>query len=139
MKPTERDIDILARTVYGEARGESDLGKLAVAHVVMNRVKADVHGDGRPDWWGEGIAAVCLKPRQFTCWDDANRLALMQADLSDPAFARCLVAAIEAAHGLKPDPTGGATHYLGPGAARDWARDKAYVTLGRHRFFTDVE
>ena len=26
-----RDIDVLARTVYGEARGESDLGKLAVA------------------------------------------------------------------------------------------------------------
>ena len=29
-----RDIDILARTLWGEARGEPELGRVAVAHVV---------------------------------------------------------------------------------------------------------
>lgn len=36
----ENDIDILARTIYGEARGETDLGKMAVASVILNRYKA---------------------------------------------------------------------------------------------------
>ena len=39
MTVTTRDIDILVRTVYGEARGESALGKLAVAWVVVNRAR----------------------------------------------------------------------------------------------------
>ncbi len=39
MTVTTRDIDILARTVYGEARGESELDKLAVAWVVVNRAR----------------------------------------------------------------------------------------------------
>ena len=36
----EHDIDILARTIYGEARGEKTAGKKAVACVIMNRYKS---------------------------------------------------------------------------------------------------
>ena len=49
MKITARDIAVLALTVYGEARGESDLGKLAVAYVPVNRARRA----------RTGIAAAC--------------------------------------------------------------------------------
>ena len=35
-----KDVDILARTIYGEARGESEIGKRAVASVILNRYKS---------------------------------------------------------------------------------------------------
>ncbi|PWK42197.1 hypothetical protein C7534_1054 [Pseudomonas sp. OV226] len=58
MKVTENDRDILARTLWGEARGESLAGQIAVAWTIRNRVF-----DGKTkSWWGEGYASVCLKP-----------------------------------------------------------------------------
>ena len=38
---TENDLQILARTLFGEARGEGDEGLEAVACVIMNRFKAN--------------------------------------------------------------------------------------------------
>ena len=58
------DLFTLARTVYGEARGESDQGRAAVAHVVLNRFRSD-------KWFSAGtIEAVCRKPSQFSCWNN---------------------------------------------------------------------
>lgn len=47
---SEKETDILARTIYGEARGESISGMEAVASVVLNRV-AFANRRGR-FWWG---------------------------------------------------------------------------------------
>ena len=113
MSYTARDIQILARTLYGEARGESWAGKVAVAWVVRNRAELDLHNDGKPDWWGEGIAGVCLKPWQFSCWnaDDPNRDKLLKVTPADPFFRECLAAAAAVLGNIEPDPTAGATHY----------------------------
>ena len=54
---SEKETDILARTIYGEARGESISGMEAVASVVLNRV-AFAKRRGR-FWWGNSIAEVC--------------------------------------------------------------------------------
>lgn len=138
--PTQHEIDTLARTVWGEARGETAQGKLAVAYVIMNRVNMDLHGDGRPDWWGEGIVGVCCRDRQFSCWNhnDPNRVKLMEATLADPVFAQCMIAAITAAHRLAPDPTQGATHYLAKGTETAWSRGKPYLSIGRHKFYAGI-
>ena len=133
MTVTARDVAVLALTVYGEARGESDLGKLAVAYVPVNRARRA----------RTGIAAACLKSIHFSCWNnaranDANQLAMMTAELSDPVFARCTIAALQAAHGLKGDPTGGATHYHAASVRPRWARGHAYETIGRHRFYRGI-
>ncbi|WP_299393309.1 cell wall hydrolase [Pelagibius sp.] len=134
---TQQDVDVLARTVYGEARGEQMQGKLAVAYVIMNRVRADLHGDEKPDWWGEGIVGVCLRDRQFSCWNhnDPNRTKLMTVGPDDKAFAECIGAALMAIHRLQPDPTDGADHYLASHAWADWAKGRPFVSIGRHRFF----
>ncbi|MEK0082869.1 cell wall hydrolase [Benzoatithermus flavus] len=105
---TPWDIDVMARTLYGEARGEPDEGKVAVAHVIRTR-------------WLKGplrtaLAAVCLKPRQFSCWDDGNRAAMAVVDLESPQFLRCMAIAWGVIAGIIPDNTGGADHYLNPKA-----------------------
>ena len=87
---SEKETDILARTIYGEARGESISGMEAVASVVLNRV-AFANRRGR-FWWGNSIAEVCRAPKQFSCWNrnDPNyRLICRVAD----TFAKGLPAA----------------------------------------------
>lgn len=66
------EIDVLALTVYAEARGEPIEGRIAVACVIRNRVF-----DGR---WGQTYASVCLWPKQFSCWNagtEANHVKLI--------------------------------------------------------------
>jgi len=143
--PTDRII--LVRTLYGEARGEPRAGQVAVAWTVLNRARADLHGDGRPDWWGEGVAGVCLKQWQYSCWNhgDPNLKAIAMAAPERPAFAACadVVRAIEA--GEEPDPTGGATHYHRAGMLKppDWAfvagQPRPSVRIGNHLFYSGVE
>jgi N-acetylmuramoyl-L-alanine amidase len=134
------DLYTLARTIYGEARGEPWAGKLGVGWAIRNRVDADLHGDGKPDWWGEGYAAVCLKPYQFSCWNakDPNRPKLLTVTTSDPDFRECLAAATGVMSGVEPDPTGGATHYKVSTLKwpRDWGAQKPpLAVIGAHTFY----
>ncbi|MDY6408142.1 MAG: cell wall hydrolase [Pseudomonadota bacterium] len=80
----DSETEILAKTLYGEARGEGISGLEAVANVILNRVK-------HPCWWGKSIQEVCLKPMQFSCWntDDPNRKKLMEDLSADPVFNVC--------------------------------------------------
>lgn len=56
---------VMALTIYGEARGESVEGKIAVGSVILERV------DHR-DWDGRTILEVCLKPWQFSCFNERD-------------------------------------------------------------------
>jgi len=62
---------LMALTIYGEARGESKEGKIAVGSVILERV------DHRK-WDGQTIQEVCLMPYQFSCYlpNDPNFKAL---------------------------------------------------------------
>jgi hypothetical protein len=133
--------DVLARTIYGEARGESFEGQVAVGWVIRNRVEADLLGDGKPDWWGEGYLGVCLRPYQFSCWlkNDPTYAKVATATLEDPVFSRaygigCLVRADDL-----PDPTGGATHYFADTIPPPkWVASLEELTkIGHHSFFRD--
>jgi len=99
-------IDTLARTLWGEARGEGVAGMEAVAAVIVNRSRA-------PGWWGRTITGVCLKPMQFSCWNqtDPNREKLLSVGPIDNAFAAALKIATAAVDGDLVDQTGGATNY----------------------------
>lgn len=130
MRLSERDLDIVARTVYGESRGESIQGKAAVAWVIRNRAE-------NPGWWGETVAEVCLKRRQFSCWDDDNRLQMMLADVENAAYAECMAATLEVFGApVRDDLTRGADHYHTVEISPRWAKDrKPVVQIGGHLFY----
>lgn len=136
------DMDVLARTIFGEARGELYGGKVAVANVVMNRVAADLWFDRKPDWWGEGVAGVCLAPSQFSCWNegDPNRTRVQDAGVEDPSFGECMTVAARALAGTLPDVTLGATHYHTSDVQPSWARGHVpVIRVGRHVFYNTIE
>ena len=137
-----KDLEALARTIYGEARGESQRGREAVACVILNRVNADLHDDNKPDWWGEGVYDVCTKPWQFSCWleDDPNREKIRTATTEDEVFCECLLVAVHALLGDLTDQTNGATHYHVTGLLAAWSRGHVpCVTIGKHVFFNDIK
>lgn len=140
MTVTEKDRDILARTLWGEARGEGAAGRVAVAWTIRNRVF-----DGKEkSWWGEGYSGVCQAKYQFSCWNktDPNYQFLAgvkQIPLRE--LAQCRIAADQVVDGKVSDTTGGATHYyaLSMKTAPGWsANAKQTLRLGGHVFFKDV-
>ncbi|WP_448192704.1 cell wall hydrolase [Azospirillum sp. sgz301742] len=138
--PVETAVDTLARTLWGEARGEPVRGIEAVAAVVVNRVRAAERRGGF--WWGDSVVAVCCKPFQFSCWNaqDPSRAKLLAVTAADPVFATCLRVARRAVAGLLDDPTGGATHYHVLGQHPDWAAGRCpSAEIGLHVFYNTME
>lgn len=144
-------LTLLAETIYLEASGEPDDGKLGVGYVVVNR--------------GEDVHAVILgKDRKayddsrpyeaWSCWNDNERVRAQArlATAAGPALEASWRAAAAALWRLLPDPTSGATFYLNvpltlkirDGTLPAWATDptdptrvdesKVLAVLGRHHF-----
>lgn len=129
---TDRTVDILARTLWAEARSEGRGGMEAVASVVLNRA-------AHPRWWGHDIGTVCLKPRQFSCWnrDDPQFEAIRRVTIADPLFQVAHDVAAKAVAGEVLDRTGGADSYYAPAACATpvWGHGPPCAVLGAHRFF----
>lgn len=131
-----RDVDVLARTIWGEARGGSRLGMEAVAAVVLNRLR-----EGKARRFGATIADVCLKPDQFSCWNpgDPNLAKLKAVDEADRQFLVCLKIARSAVDGGLVDPTEGSDHYHTVNVAPDWSRGKSFARrIDDHLFYNDI-
>lgn len=133
-------VDVLARTLWGEARGEGAEGMKAVANVILNRaVVAQKKGKF---WWGNDIIQICQKPYQFSCWNrsDPNFRKLQSVDEKDLYFATALRVARRAVAGVLDDMTGGATHYHASSIVPYWAKGKApSFVIGAHKFYNLVE
>lgn len=136
----EMEIDVLARTLWGEARGEGDGGMEAVAAVILNRV---AYAEDRAGfWWGNDIISVCQKPYQFSCWNrsDPSYLKLQAVTDKDKHFVTALRIARRAVTGTLADSTRGTTHYHADYVSPYWAQgQKPTVTIGRHIFYNLME
>ena len=134
-KARENAIDKLARTLYGEARGEvQPSGYVAVANVVMNRVKLG-------GWWGDTVLGVVLAKSQFSAWNanDPNRALIESVTTADPDFRDAMVVATLAIDGQLNDITGGATHYHTSAINPPWASSGERVgQIGNHVFYRGV-
>jgi N-acetylmuramoyl-L-alanine amidase len=134
------EIDVLARTIWGEARGEGKEGMEAVASVILNRVAVAKRLDGY--WWGNTVIQVCQKPYQFSCWNklDPNFKKLISVDEQDMYFATALRVAHRAMLGFVKDPTKGATHYHALNVSPDWAKGHTPTNrIGHHVFYALAE
>ena len=112
------DVTLLARLIYGEARGESYTGQIAVGAVVMNRVRSSS--------FPNTISAVIYQPYAFTAVDDGQ----INLTPNEQAYR----AAKEAMNGY--DPSYGALYYYNPATATSsWIFSrKTTVVIGRHVF-----
>ncbi len=117
-KVSNSDLYLLACCIYGEARGESYTGKVAVGAVILNRVKSSK--------FPNSVSGVIYQSGAFTCVSDG------QINLG--TNNECTKAAQDALNGW--DPTGGALYYFNPKTATSkwiWSRPQL-VTIGKHIF-----
>ncbi len=132
-------LDVVAKTLWGEARGEGRTGMKAVAHVIKNR--ADISKQNGGYWWGNGLVGVCKKPWQFSCWNksDPNRAKLEGSKLySNLSFSVALEVAEEVLTGQSADITNGANHYhtKDMDSYPKWAAEaKPVAEIGNHLFY----
>lgn len=124
--------DTVARTIWGEARGETRRGMAAVASIIRNRVT-------NPRWWGRDWVSVCMKPWQFSCWsmEDLNRKRLLAVrEETDREFRIALELADLAMAGTLEDETRNSDHFHTIRARPPWSKNREpTITIGRHRFF----
>lgn len=115
---TSSDLYLLARCIYGEARGESYTGQVAVGAVVLNRVKSSQ--------FPNTISGVIYQKGAFTAVDDG------QINLTPNQTA--INAAQDAINGW--DPTYGCLYYYNPATATSsWIFSRQTVTtIGKHVF-----
>jgi N-acetylmuramoyl-L-alanine amidase len=149
------DLDTLARTLYGEARGETIEGKVAVANVILNRtriaarLKKERGAHNFSHLFGNGtVAGACQRKWQFSCWNDndPNRDKILNVKATDVHFAECIVVAKAAIAGCLVDNTKGSTHYhvssMGfPPSWRAKGEDdhEPAVIIGKHSFYNTVK
>ena len=114
------DIQLMARAINGEARGEPYEGQVAVGAVILNRVK-----DSR---FPNSISGVIYQKGAFTAVADGQ----INAPISENSTV--YKAAQDAMNGW--DPTGGCVYYFNPNTATNkWIWSRPLVkTIGKHRF-----
>lgn len=114
------DIQLMARAINGEARGEPYEGQVAVGAVILNRVKSSQ--------FPNTIAGVIYQAGAFTAVSDG------QINVPIDEGSTVYKAARDAMNGW--DPTGGCIYYFNPDTATNkWIWSRPYVkTIGKHRF-----
>jgi spore germination cell wall hydrolase CwlJ-like protein len=152
IQSTGEDHTILARTLFGEARGEEPLGQIAVAWVIVNRAlraqKFAATYHARHPLFGDGtITSACQCEHngihQFSCWNtfDAGYRTMMAANAQ--ALASMAAVAEKVLAGYVQNPIGNCTHYFNPHAVAKtppWAVGKTpFAAIGHHLFFDNVE
>jgi 8-oxo-dGTP pyrophosphatase MutT (NUDIX family) len=128
---------VIAATLWGEARGEGEVGMHAVMNVIMNRA----HGNFKK------AKDVVLKPYQFSIWNnvkDPKAAAINLADIQrtgtakeHPAYIKALELVDLAMRDQLPDITNGAIAYFNPKKANPkWAKVLVKTkSIGNHDFY----
>ncbi len=127
-----REQACLAYNILFEAGNQPALGQIAVAWVVLNRVKSTQ--------WPDTVCSVIREPHQFA-WLDNSRHRRWFESLTFPAryasgYIRAWVEAGKVLRGAIPDPTDGATFYHTLAIHPTWAYTmEETVVIGQHVFY----
>ena len=115
---SESNVNLLARIISAEARGESYTGQVAVGAVVLNRVEHPSFPDT--------LSGVIYQPGAFTAITDGQ----FNEAIADSAYS----AARDALNGW--DPSGGAIYYYNPDkTSNKWIRSRPVIKrIGKHLF-----
>lgn len=115
--------ETIASTLWFEARGEGRKGIDAVASVIANRAKKS----------GKTMAYECLRPLQFSCWN--NRKRVVPSKANGAVWDYCKKVAKEMVGGSFK-VTNNATHYYNfKICSPSWGKKMTdVVVVGNHRF-----
>ena len=130
---------IVIATLYGEARGEGEVGMQAVLNVLMNRANNDF----------SKVKGLALAPKQFSMWNDVKDPATFAINLGKQVrdkeiqgadksmYLKAAGLVDQAMKGTLKDITGGAKFYFNPSLANpSWAKKmKKTATIGNHDFY----
>ena len=128
------DIDIMAKTMWGESRNQDTSGQIAVASVIKNRAEAR-------RWYGNTPKEVCLKEWQFSCWNegDPNKEKMEQLSKTDPIYIKMLGIGFLVMSGKIKDNTQNSTHYHTKAVKPKWSYNVQPVCeYGEHLFYNNV-
>lgn len=132
------DLEVLARTLYGEIRGGSEAQIRNVAHVILNRFETGYRANG-------SIKGACLAPMQFSCWNPGtdSLTTLQNLPTSNPELSklRNIASTVidERKSGAAPPFDSLVRHYHNHFVNPNWA-DAARVVLddGKHIFYRAI-
>ena len=142
---SDNDVLDLARTIYGEARGEQAIGKRAIACVVLNRFLSN-----KGYLKGGTISETCKKHAtdkrtgrvvyQFSCWDDKDPNFKKIKDATPEDLGECYEVAKETLTGVYHDITCGSLHYHAKNILPWWAKGKKpVIAIGGHLFYNNID
>jgi spore germination cell wall hydrolase CwlJ-like protein len=139
--PDPKEEKCLATMVYGEARGEPELGQVAVAYTAVNRAV------------NRSVCDVVLAPKQYSIFNDNPTLKAAAMSLNvtpkhknvvdEAAWPKAMEVARAVLRKAVPDPTKGSTHYLAPEAMAalgyeypEWSKQYRMVAvIHGHKFY----
>lgn len=130
-RQVQQELSCLSRAIYWEARGESERGMRAVAHVVMNRVE-----DGR---WGRSVCAVIDHRRNGRCqFSWACTVTRNAVPSASPQWALAQRMA-RSVYYEQPDITNGALYFHARYVRPSWRSEMIEVAedFGQHRFYRE--
>jgi len=144
----QESINYMACTIFGEARGESIEGLVAVGNVIMNRAIASKNS----------VKEICIAPKQFSCWNqdepnfDLVRNLLSQLEngdeIKDPYIRQCIAVARAICNEDFLDNTHSSKNYVtvqrhqlakarNAGSDQWILRMKPVVIIGKHVFLSE--
>lgn len=125
----QTDVEIIAKTIYGEARSEHERGMQAVATVIYNRSHGNV----------QEFAKTCLKPKQFSVWNNVNDIEIKEPKPYTIALkiARTMMDKVFTPYPFKINPpTNYCTVKLYNENPPYWAIGRPSEIIGNHIFFS---
>ena len=136
----DEDVDVLARTLWGEIRGGDEAQRRNVADVVLNRFLSGYRSNG-------SIRGVCLYNMQFSCWNPGTtaRTQLMALTPTSPhmgdllALAAAVIADRQGGNGPKVAALTDANHYHAHTVNPNWAIPGQMThDDGKHKFYVGI-
>ena len=119
----EKDSDVVAMTILGEARGEGKAGMYAVACVISQRAINR----------NKTAKQICLQRKQFSCWNGGGKNLRALLNTPEATYAKMLATNIS---NLQRSYVGNADHYCHINIHNYWTRtSKPIKVIGNHKFY----
>lgn len=114
-----KEVTCMAEAIYYEARGESNKGKLAVGHVILNRIKSG---------YGDSCNSVVSAPKQFSWFRKKKQI------IEKDRWNECLTISNQIVNKKTVDPTNGSIFFHEKTVHPNWKYKKT-VSIGNHIFY----